>query len=167
MNLKEIQQTAQQLNAVYEPLEEKARQLRLALDRRIFEPQLAYYSGHYRKDADGVYNRDFFPIPVVEVKGFCDVEINLDCVSVTTKLRRDSALTYPYEKLAAYEWEAYGVNDYTSDFYLPGMAAADLKENIRQSREQEISFTFRFDFGTDANEIYEFIKLLRREGFYY
>lgn len=167
MEPKEVQQTARQLNAVYGPLEEKARQLLLGLLHRSFTPRMAYYAGHYRKDETGIYRQEAFPIPVVEVRGLCDVEINLDCVSVTTKLRRDDALTHDYGTLANYEFEAYGADSYTSDFYLPGMTIAALKENIRQSPEQEVGFTFRFDFDIDGNAIYEFAKLLRREGFYY
>lgn len=167
MEARDANAIADQLNAIYEPLEMKACQLLYGLHHRIFDPKLSYYSGHYRRAANGEYTRDSFPIPVVEVPGFCDVEINLDSVTVTAKLRRDEALVHSYEKLLKYEFEAYGVREYTHDFYTAGMTIEQLKENIRRSKEKEIGFTFRLDFDIDGERIYEFAKLLRREGFYY
>ena len=70
-------------------------------------------------------------------------------------------------KLMKYEFEAYGVEDYTSDYYHSGMTISELKENIRNSDEKEIGFSFRFDFCVDGDTMYEFVKLLRREEFYY
>lgn len=156
-----------ELNQIYRRLEFKGIQILNGLHHRIFEPRLSYYSGHYRRQEDGSFAVDDFPIPVVEVKGYCDVEINLDSVTVSTKLHRADALAHTYEKLIRYKFEAYGVDDYLSDFYHPGMTIAELKENVRNSDEKEIGFSFQFDFGIDGDTMYEFVKLLRREGFYY
>ena len=164
---KEMQDIIAELNQVYRRLEFKAIQLLNGLHHRIFEPKLSYYSGHYRRQEDGGFSVDDFPIPVVEVKGYCDVEINLDCVAVSAKLRRTDALEHSYDKLAKYEFEVYGVEDYCSDFYHPGMTISEMKDNIRHSDEKEISFSFRFEFDVDGGAMYEFVKLLRREGFYY
>lgn len=164
---REMQSMITELNRVYRRLETKGIQMLNGLRHRILEPKLRYYSGHYRRQEDGSFAVDDFPIPVVEVKGYCDVEINLDCVTVSAKLRRADALEHTYDKLARYEFEAYGVEDYCSDFYHPGMTISEMKENIQTSDEKEIGFSFRFDFEVDGNTMYEFVKLLRREGFYY
>lgn len=164
MNEKE---TISLLNQVYQRLEFKGISLANGLRHQIFDPRINYYSGHYRRQEDGSFAMDYFPIPVVEVKGYCDVEINLDCVTVTGKLRREDALSQSYEKLSKYEFEAYGVEDYTGDLYVPGMTIQQLKENIRKHPEKEIGFSFRFDFDVDGDAMYDFVKLLRREGFYY
>ncbi|MBD5501886.1 MAG: hypothetical protein HDR10_11920 [Lachnospiraceae bacterium] len=42
-----------------------------------------------------------------------------------------------------------------------------LKENIRISDEKEIGFSFVFPFDVRGKQIFEFVKLLLREGFYY
>lgn len=42
-----------------------------------------------------------------------------------------------------------------------------LLDNLQASEEREIAFSFQFDFDTDGETIYAFVKLLRREGFYY
>lgn len=69
--------------------------------------------------------RESYPIPVVEVRGFCDIEISFDKISVSAKLKREKALEYSYDKIS------------------------------------------RYPFEVDGQEMYEFVKLLRREGFYY
>lgn len=167
MDEQSVPEIASQLNQIYKPLEMKAAQLASGLHHRIFDPQVRYYSGHYRRGVDGEYQRDSFPIPVVEVPGYCDVEVNLDCVTVSTKLRHEAALTNTFEEFQQYEFEAYGIDDYLMDFYLPGMIIEQMKENIRSSDEKEIGFSFRFSHEIDGNTMYEFVKLLRRLGFYY
>ncbi len=163
----EIEQTIEQLNAIYSLLERKAYQLLKGLHHRVFDAQLGWYNGHYRMCADGNYSRDYFPIPVIEVKGYCDIEINLDCVTVTAKLKRAKALEYSYEKVSIFSFEAYGVEDYLLDFYTNGSTISQMKDVIRQSNETEIGFNFQLDFDIDGDRIYEFAKLLRKEGFYY
>ncbi len=75
-------------------------------------------------------------------------------------------MEYSYEKLRAYKFEAYGVEDYLADYYHEGQNLRELKAKIRNSEEKEIGFSFTLPFETTGNQIYEFVKLLRREGFY-
>ena len=42
-----------------------------------------------------------------------------------------------------------------------------MKDKITASDEMEIGFSFEFPFETEGEQIFEFVKLLRREGFYY
>lgn len=42
-----------------------------------------------------------------------------------------------------------------------------MKDNIRVCDEKEIGFSFMFPLEVDGKQIFEFVKLLRREGFYY
>ncbi len=42
-----------------------------------------------------------------------------------------------------------------------------MKDNIYACVEKEIGFSFVFPFDVEGNQIFEFVKLLRREGFYY
>ena len=53
------------------------------------------------------------------------------------------------------------------DYYAPGMSMEDFRENMRKSQEEELGFTFQFDKDVDKDEMYGFVQLLRREGFYY
>ncbi len=105
--------------------------------------------------------------PGIGVKGFCDIEIQFDRISVSSKLKRDVALTYSFAKFSEYEFEVYGVEDYLADFYHKGQAIQEMKENICACNESEIGFSFVFPFDMEGKQIFEFVKLLRREGFYY
>lgn len=156
-----------EMNAAYRRLEQKCGELVCVLNHRVFAVESGWYNGHYQKNADGKWARDAYPIPVIAVKGLCDIEIQFDRISVSTKLKRDVALAYSFDKLTEYEFEAYGVEDYLSDYYHPGQTVQELKDNIKASDEAEIGFSFTFPFEVDGKQIFEFMKMLRREGFYY
>ncbi len=155
-----------EINAAYYRLETKQAEIVRALPRRIFEPVSGWYNGHYHRNSAMDWVRESFPIPVVSVNGLCDIEIQFDQISVSTKLKRDAALAYSFEKFAGYEFEAYGVEDYLADFYHAGQPAQKMKESIRASGETEIGFSFAFPFEAEGKQIFEFVTLLRREGFY-
>lgn len=155
------------LNKTYYRLEMKQMELFQGLFHRLFELKRGYYNGNYHRDQGGNYVREYFPIPVIEVKGYCDVEINLNDISVSTKLTKKNALEYNFDKLKGYSFEVYGVENYLQDYYEPGMTTTELQEVIKKSEEKELGFSFRFRFDITGNEMYEFVKLLRREGFFY
>lgn len=155
------------VNATYYRLEMKQAQIVHALFHRMFEVESGWYSGHFHKGANGDWVRESYPIPVIEVKGICDIEISFDKISVSAKLKRTKALEYSYDKISKYAFEAFGVDDYLCDFYGSGMTFGELKANISRSEETEIGFAFYFPFEVEGKEIFEFVKLLRRERFYY
>lgn len=159
-------QLLNEINAAYYGLELKQAEIAHALFHRIFELRSGWYSGHYHKGNNGNWFRESYPIPVIGVKGFCDIEIPFDKITVSTKLKRNAVLAYSFEKFSEYEFEAYGVEDYLADFYHPGQTVQELKENIRACDEKEIRFSFVFPFDVEGKQIFEFVKLLRREGFY-
>lgn len=155
------------LNKAYSQLEAKHNEIARALSHRIFELESGWYNGHYQKNGDGKWVRDAYPIPVITVKRLCDIEIQFERISVSTKLKRDVALEYSFDKLMDYEFEAYGVEDYLSDYYHPGQTVQELRDNIKASGETEIGFSFIFPFEVEGEQIFDFVKLLRREGYYY
>ena len=161
------QELFHEMQRFYDRLETRSGQLFHALFHRVFELEVGWYSGHYHKMEDGTWTREAYPIPVIGVKGFCDIEVQPDHISVSTKLKRFAALNYSFLKFAEYDFEAYGVEDYLADFYHPGQTMEKFKENIRACQEREIGFSFSFPFDVDGQKMYEFVKLLRREGFYY
>lgn len=157
------------LNDIYRELENRMHRITAPFTslHKGFDFSYGYYSGHYHKNAEGTYVMDFFPIPVVTVKGLCDIEIDLDKVSVSTKLRREVALNYSYEKLSAYEFEAYGVDEHLDDCYVKGNSYSEFVDNIARSKEKEIGFLFLFSENVGAEEIYKYVKFLRKDGFFY
>jgi len=155
------------INGAYHRLVIKRMQIIDALSGRNFETESGWYNGHYHENADGEWQMDSYPLPVITVKGVCDVEIDFNTVSVSTKLKREMALEYSYDKILRYNFETYGVEDYLYTFYKPGNTIEEMKSNISGSKEKEIGFAFSFDSGVDGKTISELVKLLRREGFYY
>lgn len=156
-----------EINAAYYRLEMKQAEIAHALFHRIFEIESGWYNSHYHKNEDDEWSRESYPIPVISVNSFCDVEIHFDKITVSAKLKRHAALAYSFEKMKDYRFEAYGVEDYLEDFYHEGQTLQNLKENIHACHEKEIGFSFIFPFEIDGRQIFEFVKLLRREGFYY
>lgn len=156
-----------EMDAAYSRLEMKRSQVVSALFQRMFKLESGWYNGHYHKDDGDQWIRESYPIPVIGVKGLCDVEIQFDKLSVSTKLKRDMALDHSFQKFSAHEFEAYGVEDYLADFYHPGQTIEQMKEKIQASEEAEIGFSFAFPFEVDGKQLFEFVKLLRHEGFYY
>ena len=155
------------LNEAYSGLEAKHNEIIRALTHRIFELESGWYNGHYQKDPDGKWVRDAYPIPVITVKGLCDIEIQFDRISVSTKLKREMALEYPFDKFMDYEFESYGVEDHLSDYYHAGQSVQELKNNISASSEDEIGLSFLLPHDVTGQKIFEFVKMLRREGFHY
>ena len=96
-----------EINAVYYRLEMKQAEITHALFHRIFELESGWYNGHYHKGEDGNWFRESYPIPVIGIKGICDIEIQFEKISISTKLKRDMALAYSFEKFSGYEFAAF------------------------------------------------------------
>lgn len=155
------------LNDLYAPLEQKRAQLVQGLSCPMFVLSSGFYNGHYHETPEGGFQMDCYPIPVVTVEGLCDIEIDFDGVSVSTRRKRQDALEYPFERLEGRTFQAYGAEDYLATYYRSGMSFADMRRNIARSGEQEIEFSFSFPFAVDGNEMLAFAQLLKREGFYF
>lgn len=129
------QELLKEIQRFYDRLERKSAQIGHALSHRIFQLEVGWYNGHYHKGQHGVWSREAYPIPVIGVKDFCDIEIQPDHISVSTKLKRSAALSYSFETFAGYDFEAYGVEDYLADFYHAGQTIQELKENLRACKD--------------------------------
>ena len=157
------------LNEVYRKMDGKMREIAAPFrqNRDDFSFSYGYFNGHYYKNENGEYEMDYFPIPVVSVEGICDIEIGLEEISISTKRTRREAVSYDYGKLSGYHFEVYGVENYLEDYYTEGNTIEELLENVRKSPEEHIGFTFYFSYDLDGNAVYEFVKFLRDEGFFY
>lgn len=158
-----------QLNEIYKELHLKAHEIanEFAGLHNGYEHSMGWYNGHYFKNEAGEYQMDFFPIPVISVHNICDIEISLDGISISTKLKKDDALIFDYSTIEGMKFEAYGVNDYLADFYTEGMTIEELISNIQESKEAEIGLSFFFDKDTASKDIYGKVSFLCRKGFYY
>ena len=156
-----------EMNHAYQQLEIKLDEILEVLRREEYKVDSGWYNGHYNRDSNGEWQRDFYPIPVIGVEGLCDIEISFERISVSTKLERDAALTYSHENILEYTFEVYGVNDYLGDYYHNGMTIQELKDNIKSSSEAEIAYQFTFSLATRGEQLGEFTHFLVKNGFYY
>lgn len=158
-----------ELNEVYQKLESKMHEITTPfLSLHKGHPfTCGYYSGHYFKNPNGEYTMDYFPIPVISLEKLCDIEIGLDNISLSTKLPRDLALKFDYNKLCDYHFEIYGVEEYLEDFYTKGNPIQELISNISNSSEKEIGISFQFAWDVTSEQIERLVRLLKKEGFYY
>ena len=101
-----------ELNKAYYQLHLKSTELASGLFHRIFEIESGWYHGKHLINADGQTYMSHFPLSVVSVKGYCDVEVDFDEIIVYTKLARKNAMQYSFEKFKDYPFEAYGTDDY-------------------------------------------------------
>lgn len=109
-----------------------------------------------------------YPIPVISVKGLCDVEISLDQVTVSTKRRRLDTLEYSFEKFECVPFECFRIESYLGEDYFNAQTSMEeFRTKMEKSQETSLGFSFLFGFDTDADALYQFAKLLRREGFFY
>lgn len=157
------------LNNIYKTLEDKKNELvePFSSSQKEFQYTIGYFNGHYSKDDNGMYTIDYFPIPVISIKDICDIEIGLDYISISTKLKRAVALQFDYHKLSKYKFEAYGVDEYLDDFYVEGNTFQELIYNIEKSSEKDIGFSFQFQWNFNGEQLLNFTKFLKEEGFFY
>ncbi len=155
-----------QIDAAYAPLEAKRAQLVRALSRGPDPVVSGWYNGHYRRTEDGGWHKEAYPIPVLTVRGLCDVEISFDGLSLSAKLARDRALSRSYDEFRSASFEVFGVEDYLLDFYRSGRPIGELKARVAQSAEREIGFAFSFPFDAQEPALLALASLLRRDGFY-
>lgn len=163
-----FRETSKLLNEIYKPLEMRCAKLIGSLGKNGLRAASGWYNGHcYRKDEEGSYITDLYPIPVISIEKLCDIEIEFEKTYISTKLSRASALSYDYGRLNGATFEAYGIDNYLCDLFLPQMSFEHLKQNICDSAEEEIGFSFHFSPDTDDDRITEFLLFLKDEGFYY
>ncbi len=156
-----------EINTAYSQLETRMIAVYGSLYHRMFELECGWYNGHYSLGEDGEWNRDSYPIPVVSVKGLCDVEVSFTGITLTTKMRRTQAIEYSFVKFANYDFEAYGVADYLNNYRSKGESIEEFKKNLKGTKEREIFITFTIPEDMIGDKLYNFAKLLKREGFYY
>ena len=70
-----------------------------------FKIQSGFYNGHYHRNTEGNYQPDSYPIPVISVKGLCDIEIDFDGNSITSKLSKEQIISFDWNLLGEVRFE--------------------------------------------------------------
>ena len=151
------------LNEIYKPLCGRANDIMSQL--REFECTYGFYDNHSHKNEQGEYVADFYPIPVISVKGICDIEIDFAEITVTAKLTKEKALSIDYSKTR--NLVVYGVEDYLTDYYTDGDNIETSKAKISESTETEFFYTFSFPSEAFTENITAFVIKICEKGFFY
>lgn len=160
--------TRDALNRLYGPLADLAREIKAELKEWGGGSPITsgFFNGHSHQDENGAYRADSYPIPVISVMGLCDIEIDFDGVTVTTKLTKERLLALDISSVCAYAYEIYGVEDYLADYGDQDTAAA-MRGQITQSPEKEFFVTFSLPDGLAAGAVSALADTLKKQGFYY
>ena len=154
------------IDAAYFVLEEKQAELLSAFTAARYRAASGWYNGHYHKNILGEWERESYPIPVLEIAGICDVEIGFDKITVSAKLRTESISTLEAESFTPYDYEVYGVEDFLNDLYSSRQPFGQLKAIAENHSEPEVGFSFYFPPHASAIPILDLIRLLDKSGFY-
>lgn len=73
------------IDSAYHRLEEKQAKLLRVLSSLTLPLDVGWYNGHYHRDENGTWCREAYPIPVIGVRGLCDIELQFRQISVSTK----------------------------------------------------------------------------------
>lgn len=155
------------LNEFYHLLEDKKNEIIQSLKGLNLQMSSGWFNGHYRKTDSGKWEREAFPIPVISIYGFCDIEIHDERLSLSTKMKKENALAFSFVPYTAYEFEAFGVEDYLADYFHSGMTLDDMKEQIEKSGESEIGFAIIVPFDFKNKSLMDLIEKLKTDGFFY
>lgn len=152
------------LNEIYKVLDERKDAVKTAL--KDYSPKSGYYNGHYYRNDEGQYEITYYPIPVVEIRGLCDVEINLDDMSVSTKLEKRRIPSFDLSVLGNVYFECTGVDDYLADLYRSDLPRKVLLKNVERFPEDVISFCFTLE-KDDLGSLVKLVSALKEHGFFY
>ncbi|SCG83686.1 hypothetical protein DW1_2120 [Proteiniborus sp. DW1] len=157
MNLKIVEE----LNNIYEPLHRQFKELKQILEKQGFSYfNAGWFNMHSIKYDDNFIN-EYFPIPVLSVKGVGDIGLNLDHIFIETTISKEKALNLQLDKFNDYNIEIYGVSDYFIDYYQPNLGIEVYKEKIHKSDEKEFHFTIYLPQGISMEKIISVISKLR------
>lgn len=76
---KDAREISTQLSELYRPLAMKAYYLVHGLFHHIFDPRVTCCNKIYRWTADGTCHRNCYPLPLITVRGYCELEIDFHC----------------------------------------------------------------------------------------
>jgi len=148
MNIEKIEE----LNSIYKPLYERTKSILDELKKNGYKCKWGYFGQHYIKHNNN-WIVEYFPIPVIDVNGICDIGIDLDHIFIEYKMLKQTALECDFNKLTKYKFEIYGVENYLNDFYNAEMDLNNINSRILESEEKELGISIFLDIETCFDDI--------------
>lgn len=107
------------------------------------------------------------------MNGLCDIEIGFFNIAITSKLKKEQALSYNFSSLESLnlKYDVYGVENFLLDFKNDFFDEKEtIKNKIKNSSEEDIAFSFYFELNSSKSNIQKIvntINLLRANNFFY
>ena len=157
-----------ELNGFFAPLNAKIRDLVrpfLKLNSPFDYEQLACMK-NFSKMKNGKYYENSYPLPAILIKNYCIIIVSNSEIIVRTKMKAEKALNFDYRKLVEYDYEIYNPYDRNSIIWEKGVTKETFRRKMLIYEDNDVSFDFFFDFETEPINIYTFIKILKKNGFF-
>ena len=100
------------------------------------------------------------------MEGLCDIEIDFDDITVTTKLTKSQLMDLDFVQFGEEKFEVYGLIDYLSDLGT-NEDIASLKEKAKASDEKEVFISFSMPENVTGEGVLKFLRKLQKFSFYY
>jgi len=150
------------LNREYEPLRAHTHQVLKALKASQFEYEWGYFAQHSVRNGEACFF-EHYPIPVITVRGICEIGFDLNQTFIEFVLGKAKALELDFTQLQGFDFEVYGMKEYLSDFYNSQMDIKDLHARILAGDGNEIGVSFLFGRLEPAENIVRMVNKIRAE----
>lgn len=160
------------LQNFYSNIEKIAEVLTSSLKNQSLPIDSGWYNDHYHIE-NGNWIREAYPIKVLTLNGLCDIEIGFFNIAITSKLKKEQALSYNFSSLESLnlKYDVYGVENFLLDFKNEFFDEKEtIKNKIKNSSEENIAFSFYFELNSSKSNIQKIvntINLLRANKFFY
>lgn len=160
------------LQNFYSNIEKIAEVLASSIKNQNLPIDSGWYNDHYHIE-NGNWIREAYPIKVLTLNGLCDIEIGFFNIAITSKLKKEQALSYNFSSLEALDlkYDVYGVENFLLDFKNEFFDEKEtIKNKIKNSSEKDIAFSFYFELNSSKSNIQKIvntINLLRANKFFY
>ena len=97
----------------------------------------------------------------------CDILVWFDKIEVRASMNKKAVLKKAFDKFSEIPFEAYDAEDTYRFYKTVTDSIRDMKALVESDSNGSATFSFFLPYETDGDAIYEFAKLIRREGFTY
>lgn len=113
------------------------------------------------------YNNESYPLPVISVKGLCEIILNEYEIDINTKISKSNLLKINFNDFKDYDFDIYSPYDYYNDLYEKGMSNKELKDKIKKTNYKNFGLTFIVPLDMSNISIRKLINLLNINKFKY
>ena len=135
-----------------------------SLNHRTFNLRADYLADSMRRMENGGFERCEYPVPTVIVEDVCYISADFDGIWFSARISRRNALQLELEEFPIKDYCIYGSKNSYEIIYSPETTKS-LSHSLTESREQWLWFEIQLNSGIKQEELYEFVKAMRRSGF--